>query len=135
MEIISVEGTTFAIIIRSNFVSDKIQFVTSNNMTLQLGYLPHKKGGKIEPHYHLANERVIFDTLEVLFVRKGKVKVNFYSEKNEFVTNTIISAQDSIILISGGHGFEILEETELIEVKQGPYSEREDKVRFKGIEQ
>ena len=133
MEFISHEGVNYAIIIRANFVHDKIWFPTSPSTSMQVGYLPHLKGSKIEPHFHISNERLIRDTLEVLFVRKGEIRVDFYNRSNEFALDVTLYANDTILLLEGGHGFEMLENTELIEVKQGPYIAFEDKVRFKGI--
>lgn len=93
------------------------------------------KGYYIEPHIHKKVERAIHYTLETLFIRKGKVKVDFYTKDKVFFESTIVESGDVLLLASGGHGFTMLEPTEMIEVKQGPYAGEEDKERFKGIEQ
>ena len=74
--------------------------------------------------------REIRYTQEVLFIKSGRVRVNFYTEDKAFITSRELKAGDAILLASGGHGFEFIEEIEMIEVKQGPYSSDEDKVRF-----
>ncbi len=72
-------------------------------------------------------------TQEVLFIKKGKLRVDFYDDYEDYLESVILEAGDVILLVSGGHGFKILEETEMIEVKQGPYSGEADKKRFTGI--
>ena len=124
-----------AIILRSGHHSDKLEFFSPPDFSQQLGYLPHKKGKVIPAHFHKEVHRKITMTQEVLFIRKGKVLVNFYSIKQEFVTLKELEAGDVLFLCSGGHGFKMLEDTEMIEVKQGPYSGKDsDKVLFKGRE-
>jgi mannose-6-phosphate isomerase-like protein (cupin superfamily) len=74
-------------------------------------------------------------TLEVLYIRSGKVAIDFYSDEQEYIGQRVLSAGDVILLVSGGHGFKMLEPTEMIEVKQGPYAGDEDKTRFDGVEE
>jgi len=85
-------------------------------------------GYRIQPHVHLQVERKSTLTQEVLFVKKGRVRVNFYDKVDTKIAERELATGDVILLSEGGHGFEMLEETELIEVKQGPYLE--DKRRF-----
>lgn len=127
-------GELYCLIIRDNFKSDSIAFFTPDSMSQQLGFLPHKEGNIIKPHRHNINKREILYTQEVLFVKKGKVKVNFYDSNHLYVGSESISAGDVILLCGGGHGFEILEDTIMIEVKQGPYVGIDDKERFEGVE-
>ena len=94
----------------------------------------HPEGYKITPHTHNKIGRSIFYTLETLFIKKGKVKVDFYTSEKDFIESKVIKTGDVILLASGGHGFTMLEQTEMIEVKQGPYSGDPDKTRFKGVE-
>ncbi|MCJ7622265.1 MAG: hypothetical protein MUO76_02090, partial [Anaerolineaceae bacterium] len=98
----------------------------------QLGYMKRKKGDTIQEHKHLLHHREIKFTQETLFIKKGHVKVNFYDEDNIYFTSRELKTGDVILLASGGHGFEFLEETEIVEVKQGPYAGDKDKVRFNG---
>ena len=128
-------GKLIAIILRKNYSSDKVEFFSPPDFSQQLGFLPHKKGDIIKSHFHKEVHRKITLTQEVLFIKKGELEVNFYTTNKEYITSRRLSAGDIILLCSGGHGFKMLEDTEMIEVKQGPYSGREgDKVLFKGIE-
>lgn len=122
------------IIVRHNFKSDKITFFTEDDMPQQLGYLPHKKGNVIKSHIHKTLKREIFNTSEVLFIKKGKVKINLYNSEKEYIGSYVLESGDTILLSSGGHGFEILEDAIMLEVKQGPYLGVDDKERFKGVE-
>ncbi|GAI41754.1 unnamed protein product, partial [marine sediment metagenome] len=91
--------------------------------------------GVIKAHFHKKVHRDIFLTQEVLFIKKGKVTVNFYTIDKKYITSRLLNAGDVIFLCSGGHGFKMLEDTEMIEVKQGPYSGRDtDKEIFEGRE-
>lgn len=134
LEYIYHEGELYALIIRNTFESSSITFFTPNSFSQQLGYLPHKKGNIIAPHKHKINKREILYTQEVLFIKKGKVKVNFYDNNHSYIASEILSSGDVILLCGGGHGFEILEDTVMIEVKQGPYVGVDDKERFEGVE-
>ncbi len=125
-----------AIILRADYDAETIQFFSPDSFSQQLGYLPHKKDRIIPAHFHLEVEREITKTQEVLFIRKGKVQVNFYTDQKEYLESRTIETGDTLFLCSGGHGFKMLEETRMIEVKQGPYSGKEgDKVIFKGVEE
>ncbi len=135
VEFYSCEGETFAIVLPNKFHSTEINFFTPDNFSQQLGYLPHKAGNIIQPHLHNIVKREVYFTQEVLLIKKGKVKVNFYDNAKSYLDSIEITEGDVILLCSGGHGFEILEETVMIEIKQGPYLGIEDKTRFVGIEQ
>lgn len=125
--------TTLAIIIRSSFRINGIQFFTPDEFSQQLAYMKHPSGYHIPPHVHNKVIRDVKSTQEVLFVKSGKLRVDFYTDDQNYLESTILSAGDIILLASGGHGFEILEESEIIEVKQGPYSGERDKTRFAPI--
>ena len=124
------EEILYAIIIRTDYEADGIEFFTLANMSQQLGYMKRPKGYEIAPHIHKPVLRSVEYTQEVLFIKKGKLKVNFYTEQKVFFKETILFKGDVILLARGGHGFEVLDEVELIEVKQGPYAGDEDKERF-----
>jgi len=124
----------YAIILRNEFKAESVTFFTSKDLPQQLGYLPLRKGQIIQAHIHRNVNRNIIATSEVLFIKKGKVKVNFYNNFKQYIFSKIINEGDVILLCSGGHGFEILEETIMIEVKQGPYAGIHDKEKFEGIE-
>jgi hypothetical protein len=128
IEEIKVDGSIAAIIVRSGFNPDGIQFVTPDDYSQQLGYMRRPAGYIIQPHVHLQVDRKASFTQEVLLVRKGRVRVDFYRDDESYVESCEITTGDVILLSTGGHGFEMIEESEMIEVKQGPYMD--DKRRF-----
>lgn len=123
-----------AIIIKNNYSKDGVEFFTPDDFSQQLAYMSHKKGKKIDAHTHNVIPREVCYTKEVLVIRKGKVKVDLYEENQHYIESHIVEQGDVILLAYGGHGFEILEDCEMIEVKQGPFLGECDKTRFKGVE-
>jgi len=119
-----------AIIIPSTFRKPGIHFLTSDDLTQQLAYMQHPAGKEIAPHLHNPVPREVLFTQEVLFIRKGKLRVDFYDDDCNYLESRVLEAGDAILLATGGHGFEVLEELEMIEVKQGPYAGDQDKTRF-----
>lgn len=119
-----------SLILRKNFMSDGIKFFTPESYSQQLGYMNRPKGYVIEPHVHNLVSREVLFTNEVLIIRSGKVKVDFYDDNQTFLCNRVLYEGDIILLIRGGHGFEMLEESEIVEIKQGPYTGELDKTRF-----
>ena len=122
-----------AIIIRSDFSKQGIEFFTPNNFSQQLGYMNRPKGYVIEPHRHNLVPREVVQTQEVLLIRSGKVRVDFYDDDQHYYESKELNPGDVILLAAGGHGFEMLEPSEMIEVKQGPYVSERDKVRFEPV--
>jgi hypothetical protein len=122
-----------AIILSSNFESDTINFFTPIHFSQQLGYMKRPKKYIIPPHVHKSVSREVHFTKEVLFIKSGKVRVDFYDDYQEYIESRILKQGDVILLAYGGHGFEMLELSEIIEVKQGPYAGDEDKTRFEPI--
>jgi hypothetical protein len=96
--------------------------------------MSHPTGKLIAPHVHNPVPREVQFTQEVLFIRKGRVRVDFYDADQRYLESRVLGAGDAILLIQGGHGFEVLEEVEMIEAKQGPYAGEQDKTRFVGID-
>jgi hypothetical protein len=124
---------TLAIIIPTSYQSDGIEFFTPDEYSQQLAYMHRRQGYIIDPHVHNPVYREVQYTKEVLFIKSGKVRVDFYSEEKEYLESRILRSGDVILLAFGGHGFEMLESSEIIEVKQGPYAGDADKTRFSGI--
>jgi mannose-6-phosphate isomerase-like protein (cupin superfamily) len=122
-----------AVIIRSNYEDTGIKFFTPDDFSQQLAYMNRPEGYVIPPHVHNLVPREVTLTQEVLFIRKGRVRVDFYDDGKNYLESTVVSTGDVILLAAGGHGFEMLEPTEMIEVKQGPYCGEMDKVRFDPI--
>jgi hypothetical protein len=123
-----------AIVIKRNFQKDGIEFFTPNEFSQQLAYMKRPAGYIIKPHIHNIVERKVEYTQEVLFIKRGKLRVDFYDDNRNYLKSIILTEGDVILLAHGGHGFEMLEDTEIIEVKQGPYAGEMDKVRFEPID-
>jgi len=130
VETILCEGETIALIVRSEYQTEGITFFTPGTFSQQLGYMNRPAGHVIDPHVHLPVKREVSLTKEVLFIRRGSLRVDFYSDAEVYLESRVLKTGDVILLIKGGHGFEMLEDTEMIEVKQGPYAGDQDKRRF-----
>ncbi len=130
VERIAHNNLELAIIIRSDFRKDGIEFFTDDNSSQQLGYMNRPEGYEIAPHRHNLVAREVHLTQEVLFIKSGKVRVDFYDNNQNYISSTVLLKGDVILLADGGHGFKMLEASEMIEVKQGPYCGERDKVRF-----
>jgi len=121
-ENISINGEVVAIIFSSAPIKLGVHFYVENEQSLQVGKQRRENGEIIEPHRHIPVKIEREETLqEVLYIEKGKVKITFYTDQWEEIDSRILNMGDMILLIKGGHGFEMLEETEMIEIKQGPY--------------
>ncbi|MFN5417569.1 MAG: hypothetical protein ACK5B9_10970 [Flavobacteriia bacterium] len=134
VERISFKTLELAIIIRSTFQKEGIEFFTNDDSSQQLGYMNRRENYVIEPHRHNIIPRAVHLTQEVLFIKSGKVRVDFYDNEQNYLKSKILFAGDVILLSDGGHGFKMLEQSEIIEVKQGPYNGERDKVRFDTID-
>jgi mannose-6-phosphate isomerase-like protein (cupin superfamily) len=121
------------LIIRDNYVSEGVTFFTSNESSQQVAFMKHNSGKEIVPHVHNTVKREIFNTNEVLVIKKGRLRVDFYTEGKEYLESRILCKGDLILLLSGGHGFYMLEDVEMFEIKQGPYLGEADKNRFEVV--
>lgn len=126
-------GKELALIIRHTFHKEGIEFLTPSTYSQQIGYMNRPAGYVIAPHVHNPVPREVQFTKEVLFIKSGKLRVDFYADDQTYLESTILNAGDVILLAFGGHGFEMLEATEIIEVKQGPYAGDADKTRFQAV--
>lgn len=133
MEIVKKKDKVLAIIIRDDHQCDGVDFITPDEYSQQLAYMHHPKDKVIAAHVHNLVHRNVVMTQEVLFIKKGKLRVDFYDDYKDYLESRILSEGDVILLVSGGHGFKALEELEMIEVKQGPYAGDADKERFDSI--
>ncbi len=126
------EYRMIAIIIYADYEPEGIEFFTPNNFSQQLAAMRRPAGYRIPAHVHKPVPREVRYTQETLFIRKGRVEINFYDESKRFLESRTLKTGDVILLVSGGHDFLMLEDTEMIEVKQGPYAGEDDKERFEG---
>ena len=134
IETICHRDAILAMCIRSSFTKDGIHFLTPESFSQQLGYMKRPEGYAIAPHDHNPVPRTIEWTQEVLFIKSGKVRLDLYAqESREYLESRILEAGDVILLAHGGHGLVMLEESEIIEVKQGPYAGEADKKRFRQV--
>tara|TARA_Y100000590_G_scaffold464932_1_gene635687 strand:- start:6698 stop:7126 length:429 start_codon:yes stop_codon:yes gene_type:complete len=133
IEKVEINKIIYAIIIRANYENEGIEFFTPNNFSQQLAYMKRPTGYEIKPHIHQIVTKKIEFTQEVLFIKKGKLRVDFYDKEKNYLISKILLRGDVVLLSEGGHGFKVLEECEMYEVKQGPYDEDNDKKRFEAI--
>lgn len=124
------DGETLAIILRDDYRNEGIQFFTPDEYSQQMAYMRHPEGHNISPHIHNHIERQIKNTQEVLIIRDGSVRVDFFDDTQNYLMSKILNKGDIIMLVSGGHGFEVLKDLSMVEIKQGPYLGMDDKVKF-----
>lgn len=135
LEVIKKKEKTLAMIIRNNYSCNGVDFITPGDYSQQVAYMHHPTGRVIDAHVHNLVHRNVVLTQEVLFIKSGKLRVDFYDDYEDYLESVILESGDAILLVSGGHGFTVLEEVEMIEVKQGPYAGDGDKKRFISIEE
>ena len=119
-------GNIIAIIVWKGAISEGIEFFTPEDYPFQLGKMVHEKGSHIKPHVHRPSQRTIHTTQEMVRVDFGLVEVDFYTDDGKLITTRKLSEGDTVLFATGGHGFRFLEKSGLTEVKQGPYSGRDD---------
>lgn len=110
-------------------------FLTPERLTYQIAFIKHKKNHIISPHFHLRNIRRVNITSEILIIKKGRLRIDFYIKKNKYFFSKILLKNHIIVLLSGGHGFRVLKPIEMIEIKQGPYKKEKDKILLKKIDE
>jgi len=135
VEKITHETRLLAIILRADTSVEGVKFYTSDDSAQQIGTMAWPEGHIIIPHVHRLVERTISQTQEVLVIQKGKVRVDFYDDQQNYLESRILVAGDIIHLSTGGHGFTMLEDSVMVEIKQGPYVGEQDKVRFDPIQE
>lgn len=132
LETVTCDGQTIAIIIRRDYRVDGIKFLSPTDFSLQLGHMTRPAGYQVVPHIHNPVERNTIGTQEVLFVKSGTIRIDFYGYDQRFLESRSLSAGDAVLLAGAGHGIEVLEEATIVEVKNGPFIDGADKGRFEG---
>ena len=122
-----------SVIIRNNYKANGIEFFTPDDFSQQLAYMHREKDHVIAPHVHNSVQRDVKLTQEVLVIKSGKVRVDYYDDDRNYLESRVLIQGDIVLLASGGHGFEMIEDSEIIEVKQGPYAGEMDKIRFEAV--
>lgn len=123
-------GDVLAVLVRAELMPDSTSFITPNSYSLQMGMIVYGKDKTITPHMHLPVVRQVEGTNEVVQVRRGSCQIDIFDTKAALVCQRELKQGDLILLRAGGHGFRMLEDTVLFEVKQGPYFDGKDKERF-----
>ena len=124
------DGTLLAYLIRVDFSNEITSFITPPEHNFQVGLVVRPKGGEIQSHFHRKIERHISNTSEVLVLRKGHCEIDVFDDQQRLVETLRFSPGDVMVMVSGGHGFRMLEDTVLLEIKQGPYIGIEEKEHF-----
>ena len=123
-----------ALIVRGKYRKKKgVTFFTPNESTQQFGYMKHNSKHIIKPHLHKKRLTKIYYTSEVILLLKGLLRVDFYNQHKKYLFSKILKPNDIIMLVSGGHGFKVLKNVEMLEIKQGPYNLLKDKVKFDNV--
>jgi len=134
IEVIESPRGLIATIIRKSFRAEGLKFVTPDHFPQQLACMSHPKGKQIDAHWHPDQKRENLKTQEVLIIRAGSVRVDFYDHDQKYILSKVLQAGDVVLLAGGGHGFEVLEDLDMVEVKTGPYLEAKDKIRFSHVD-
>jgi hypothetical protein len=123
-------GKPLVYIIRAGMNPEQTTFLTPQELNLQVGFIVYPAGGEIARHVHRPLERYIVGTSEVLVVKKGRCLIDIYNDEREVVATRELRAGDVMLMVGGGHGFRMLEDTVFLEIKQGPYTGLDEKERF-----
>lgn len=129
-EIIAKDGMDLCYIVSAGFEPKSTTFLTRPEFKQQVGFIKYSAGGEIARHVHVPLERHLVGTSEVVLVRRGRCRLDVYSDDRELVATRELGPGDLVLMVAGGHGFQIHEDTVLLEVKQGPYLGLEEKERF-----
>ena len=135
IEYIKNNENLLAIIVRNNYKQEGLKFFTSETNTQQIGCVGHPKGTVCQAHIHNKVKREVYYTSETLIIKEGKVRADIYDNEKNYLESKILEKGDVILFVDGGHGFNFLEDTQMVEIKQGPYLSVNDKLRFEGIKE
>ena len=129
-QITDATGKVLAVIARAEYTPEATSFVTPDTFTQQLGFIVYPAGEQVASHLHLPIERHLSGTSEAIIVRSGRAILSIYNDDRLCVYKSSMEQGDIVVLVAGGHGFEMLEDTVLMEIKQGPYTGLKEKERF-----
>lgn len=114
--------TLIAIIFRKNIKVEGVKFLTDETNPFQVGIHNRQKGVHLAPHVHRLDKPLIINSVqEILYIVEGKIRISLYSTNGKKIVTKILSSGDSILLVSGGHGLDFIENSRIFEIKQGPY--------------
>jgi cupin fold WbuC family metalloprotein len=129
-KVVDAQGLEIAMVIRAGFSTQETRFLTQESHQFQLGFIVYKAGSTIPCHTHLPIPRSLVGTSEAILVRQGRAVVMLFDTQRVLITEMELRVGDLIVLYKGGHGFRLLEDTVLMEIKQGPYIGLDEKQRF-----
>jgi len=136
IEKIKNKNKLIALIVRKKIKKKRgVTFVTPKEFNIQFAFMRHKKNYVIKPHLHFQKKIKKINTSEVIYIISGKLRVDFYDSRKKYLFSKILNSGDTIMLITQGHGFKIIKETVMIEVKQGPFNSKVDKIKFKEMDE
>ena len=127
------DGVLLAMIVRANFSVDGLSFLTDDSSVLQVGCMTRPTGETIAAHIHEPLMRNILGTQEVLVIQSGKIRLDLFTQRQDYVESVMLETGDLALLSEGGHGIHVIEEARIIEIKQGPFAEGKDKTRFEPV--
>jgi len=130
IDIVSAGDQALAYFVNGDWLPEKSEFLTPDDLGQQMGMIVYGAGKTIQPHLHLPVVREVHGTTECIVVRKGSCDIDIYDQNKKLVTSRLLKTGDIVLLLGGGHGFRMREDTVLFEVKQGPYVGMADKERF-----
>jgi len=130
VERIESRGSVLCLLVKSGFVADRTTFLTPPDYKQQVGFVVYPAGGEIPRHLHLPLERRLVGTSEVLLVKSGRCLLDIFDDERALVATRELGPGDLMLMVGGGHGFRMLEDTVLLEIKQGPYTGLDEKERF-----
>jgi hypothetical protein len=128
--VVDKNDANLALFIRNDFKSEGLSFLTPDESIFQIGAMTRPKDEYIQAHVHEPLQRQIVGTHEVLFLQEGSIRVDLFDETKHYVASVEMNSGDVVLLCSGGHGIEIIDEARIIEVKQGPFVNGLDKTKF-----
>jgi hypothetical protein len=121
---------TLAYILHTSDLPDRTFFATPDDCLQQVGFIVHGAGSEIARHFHVPVERAIVGTPEVLVLLKGRCEIDVYDRERALVATRELRPGDVMVMVGGGHGFRMLEDTAMLEIKQGPYFGPDEKRQF-----
>ncbi len=130
VEFIEDKGITYGIVIQKG-KGEGVEFFTPEDSAQQLGHARWSEGHTVDPHEHIPREREIRRTQETFFIRSGRMRAKVFDKDREVIKELVLTEGDVVLFMDGGHSLEMLEDTDVVMVKQGPYQGvKEDKTRF-----
>jgi hypothetical protein len=129
-DVVEINGKVLAYIVRAGVAPPKTRFVTPDSANFQVGFIVYPAGGEIQRHLHNPLPREIVGTAEALLIRSGSCEVDIYNDDRTLVRSDVLRTGDLIVFLAGGHGFRLLEDCVMLEIKQGPYTGLDEKTRF-----